>query len=295
MSYQVSIIVVTYHSSQEIAACLRSIAEQEGVALELILWDNASADGTYKAIDRFFSTTSLKVPNTTLVRHSDNIGYPRAVNQAARLAKGKYLFLLNPDAKFTQKTDLAQLVAFAERHPAMGVLGPKVLNPAGKESKPRDAYPNQRVVGFDDRGLAGKIAWLIGAALLIPRAVFEQEKGFDEETFLYGDEPDFCLRLRQKGYHILQEASVFVEHIGGASADTLLSYDKKRLKTKARYQFCQRYYDPVRVNALIGRDYRRAQRRYQVTSILSAIFPGLRKKLPGYAAVRDVAAEYLKV
>jgi len=293
MTYQVSIVVVTHQSSQQIEHCLRSIGEQRGISIQLILWDNASTDGTCKAIDRFFSTTNLVMPNTTLVGHSENIGYPRAINQAASLAKGKYLFFFNPDAAFTQKTDLAQLVACAEAHPHMGVLGPKMLSPEGKESKPRDQYPNQAFVGFDDSGLAGKIAWLIGAALLIPKAVFEQEKGFDEESFLYGDEPDFCLRVRRKGWVVLQDPTVVVEHVGGASTDAWPSYDKKVLKTKARYQFCQRYYDPVKVKELMVRDYQRANKRYRMTRLLSVLLPSLKQKLPAYAAVRDVAAEYL--
>ena len=113
--YPVSIIIVTHFSRHEIAACLHSICEQTGVAFELIIWDNASKDETCKEIERFLKSSSLPIPNITLVRNSEHQDFSLAINQAIKLAKGNYVLPLKTNELFKDSSELANLVAHTEQ------------------------------------------------------------------------------------------------------------------------------------------------------------------------------------
>ena len=241
----VSIIIITYNSTKDISACLQSILDQQSVAVELIIIDNHSSDMTSKVITDFFMQlpkpiNSTNFPNTTMIQNQENLGFSKAVNQAAKLARGEFIYLFNPDAKFSTPTDMANLIAYAQKNSKLGLVGSKVVGLDGVESKPQYSYPNERFVSFDSSELPGKLAWVIGASMLILTKVFIEIGGLEEDSFLYIEDIDLCLRLRQKDLEIGYCPEVVVQHIGSASADQLPSYDKKVLKTKARYLFCKK-------------------------------------------------------
>lgn len=294
---QVSIVIVTYNSSRDIVACLQSVIAQQGIHSEIIIIDNNSNDGTIKVISDFLmqlpKQTGRKIPNITISQNHHNIGFARAVNQAAAFARSDYIYFLNPDAKLLSATDLAALLNHFKSNAQLGLLGSKVVDSNGVESKPQCQYPNESYVGFDVSKLPGKLAWVIGASMLIPRKLFLELNGLDEDFFLYMEDVDLCLRIRQKGFEIGYCPEVVIEHIGSASADQLPSYNKKILKTKARYLFCQKHYDQLGVKKLLIRDKRRAEKRCKIAKIFGFVISGLKKKLPGYQAVRDVADELL--
>lgn len=295
---KVSVIVVTYNSSKDISACLQSIIDQKGLGIELIIIDNNSSDATNQVISQFFmQLTNLlsdqAVPMTTVIQNQKNIGFSLAVNQAAKLAKGEYIYLLNPDAKLLKSNDLASLLRYAQENPKYGVIGSKVIDSDGVESKPQYSYPGEKSVGFDSSQLPGKLAWVIGASMLMPKVLFDQLDGLIQESFLYADDIDICLRARQAGYEVGYFPEVVVEHIGSASADQLPSYDKKVLKTKAKYLFCQKHYTQAQFKQLLQRDKARAEKRCRTAAIFGLLMPSLKKKLPVYQAVRDVAGELL--
>ena len=92
--------------------------------LEVIVVDNASTDGAAEMVARAF-------PRVVLVRNADNVGFARANNQAARLARGRYLFFLNNDTVVPPGA-LRRLVEYARAHPEIGLLGPRMRDRRGR-------------------------------------------------------------------------------------------------------------------------------------------------------------------
>ena len=214
-----SIIIVTHNSAKDISACLQSVISQQAVNMEVIIIDNASCDQTRQIINRFFmqKVNGATLPTVTVLDNDKNVGFGQAVNKAVNYARGDYIYLLNPDAKFLTSHDLSILLQNAVNYPSLGALGSKVVNANDEESKPQYAYPNQKQVNFDSSKLPGKVAWVLGASMLIPKMVFDTVNGFDEHYFLYAEEVDLCLRIRQQGFEVAHLSQVVVFHLGGTS------------------------------------------------------------------------------
>ena len=278
----VDIIIVTYFSSKDIRACLESVMMQT-VFSECHVWivDNASQDDTLDICK------TLVAANVSLIALKENIGFGCAVNNAAQHVKSDFIYLLNPDALLKTPHDLERLIAFAHAHPSAGVIGSRVLEPSGKETKPRRYYPQERKMPTSLGKLPGELAWVIGASFLLRAEVFNQVKGFDSDFFLYGEEVDLCLRIRKHGFEIAFDGDVVVEHIGSASANQLPSYQKKMLKTKGLYLFLQKHYPLNEVKALVKQDARRALIRYWLNYFFSP------RKANMYRAERDSAKQFL--
>src|SRR5688572_16305853 len=116
----VSIIIVNYNTASLIPDCINSILQQQGVQCEIIVVDNASQDNSAEVLQ------SLGNPIIPIL-NKDNLGFGKANNQAARQAKGRYVFLLNPDASLQSPDGLRGLIAFMETNPNYGLVGPKII------------------------------------------------------------------------------------------------------------------------------------------------------------------------
>src|SRR5438309_11123250 len=103
----VSIIVVNYNTLGLLRDCLASLMRTEGKACEVIVVDNASADGSAAMVEKEFSAVRL-------VRNQQNVGFAKANNQGMKLAKGKYLLLLNSDT-IARPGALDAMSAFLDR------------------------------------------------------------------------------------------------------------------------------------------------------------------------------------
>ena len=198
----VSVCVANWNCVEYLRACLASLLHQpQGVTVEVVVADNASADGAPEMVAREF-------PEVTLIRNAENAGFAKASNQAAAAASGRYLFFLNNDTVVPEMT-LERLVAFADAHPHYGMIGPRLRDGKGKlqisyRRKPtiramlhrasvirwtglfRRAYDEYRREGFEPDGVR-RVDVLMGAAVLMPRAVYEQCGGWDE-GFVFGVE-----------------------------------------------------------------------------------------------------------
>ena len=132
-----SVIVVNWNTREYLAECLASIVADDGVSLagegvaarpgqisaEVIVVDNASDDDSAAMVaDRF--------PQVSLIENSRNVGFALANNQAIAHARGRVLFLLNPDA-YVLPGALTALVRFLDKHEQAAAVGPNVLNPDG--------------------------------------------------------------------------------------------------------------------------------------------------------------------
>src|SRR5205085_3445579 len=105
--------------------CLRSLRSRlQKAQLEIIVVDNASTDGAPEMVATHF-------PRVTLIRNRENVGFARANNQAAAVARGRYLFFLNNDTVVPPGA-LRELLDYAETHPEAGVVGPRLCDGRGR-------------------------------------------------------------------------------------------------------------------------------------------------------------------
>jgi GT2 family glycosyltransferase len=258
----VSVVIVTYNSAPSVAECLASVQMQQDVEREIVVIDNASSDQTLRIV-RSSQT------NPVLIENGENVGFGPACNQGFAASKGRYIYFLNPDAQLIGSNALARLCRALSEHKTWGMAGSRVESTAGEWKPPATAYPDQSHVRKDFSGLPGTIAWVVGASMIVRREVYEELGGFDPAFFLYSEETDFCLRLRQRGYEIglVQEAAV--RHAGGASESGRDPYDVWTRRSKGLHLFWQKHYPRADVIRLLRRNRLRAGFRMLVNGWLA--------------------------
>lgn len=243
----VSIILVNYNGAQVVIDCLHSIQKMlHEVPYEIIVVDNASVDQSVDLI-------AEKFPTVNLIRQSENRGFGAGNNVGAKVATGKYLFLLNTDTLLTCDV-LPHLVEVIESDPAIGIVAPKLLNSDGtlqistarsislwgeyQDLKQKINYqnPQHQTRIAQQFSMMQEVDIVIGAALLIRRSLFEELGGFDETFFMYLEESDLCRRAQMKGWKIIYTPAVELIHLGGYSVNKTV--DRLRLE----YRRSQIYY-----------------------------------------------------
>ena len=213
-----SVCVIAYNSGPTLRTCLEHLGAQTWRDFEAIVIDNASPDPGDAAI-------AAEFPWVRLVRNDTNLGFTGAGNQGARLARGRWYVLLNPDA-FAEPDWLAELAAAAERHPKVGSFtsvqlaqdAPGMLDGLGDVMSIfgipyRGGYLNP------DTGQAreGEVFSPCGAAMMIERDLFQSVGGFDEAFFCYGEDVDLGYRLQLANEPTLLVPDAVVRHVGSAS------------------------------------------------------------------------------
>jgi GT2 family glycosyltransferase len=229
-----SILIVNYNAATVLGNCLTSLpAGLGGLSAETIVVDNASTDNSVAMLRAQFPTVQLQA-------NTQNVGFAAANNQAAAAARGDYLLLLNPDT-VVQPGALETLVRYAETHPTLGTLGPRLLNADGTPQRScwrgfpglrmalSDALylwklpglPLARATEYQPAELAQPrvVDHLLGAALLIPRTLWRQLGGFDATFFLFFEETDWCFRAEQHDRPSLFLPTAVIVHLGQHSMD----------------------------------------------------------------------------
>jgi GT2 family glycosyltransferase len=188
-------------------------------------------------------------PSVRLIRNRDNIGFGAANNQAMRVANGSWFLLLNSDAKLVDGS-VAELFGAVRETSDIGVAACRLLLPDGRVQGSTYPFPSLRLILFEGLGLyklvpkrapeillrgywdhasERDVDWVIGAFMLLPREVFEQTGGFDERLFLYGEDREWCYRIRRRGWRIRFYPSATVAHARHASADIGLGDERQAL------------------------------------------------------------------
>jgi len=176
----------------------------------------------------------------------------------------------------------------------VGLLAPRLLDLEGREQPPYAEYPRQRhALRFD---LPGALAWVLGAAMLVRRELFEAIGGFDEGFFLYGEDADLCLRIRRAGFEIAHAPEVTVRHVGGTSEAAATAHAKWTRKQQGLHRFFELHYPPEAVRRIARRDL--AQAGYRRLLLGSKLALGLasaedRAKLERYRAISETSRALL--
>jgi len=241
----VSIIIVNYNTRQLTLDCLASVyASQTSYQYEIIVVDNASRDDSVGAIQHAY-------PNVRMIANSANTGFAVANNQGMDIAGGRYILLLNSDT-VVQPDTLHTMVYFMDRHPEMGASGCKVILPDGSLDKAcKRGFPtpsasfyyafglsrifpdrpkfNQYQLGHLSPDDEYPVDCLVGAFMLVRRETIEQIGGLDETFFMYGEDIDWCYRIKEAGWGIYYYPRTYIVHYKGGSA--------RRKPLKITYEF----------------------------------------------------------
>ncbi len=266
----VSIIVVTYNTADQIGRCLDSIAAAACCPQEVIVVDNASTDDGAALIGKNY-------PSVRLMVNTINRGFAAANNQALAVCRGDFILFLNPDTE-VQPEALRRMMAYMENHPHIGLAGPKIVNPDGTlQESVSHRYPGQKRSGDELQGLKGTIACVLGAAMIARRECLTVVGGFDEDFFLYGEDQDLCLRLRKAGCEIGYIDEAIIMHLGGQSERETPTAELWRKKTRAEYLFYRKHYCPETIACISRGELLKARFRIAMLNITGR-FPGCRQK-----------------
>jgi hypothetical protein len=233
----ISVIIVNYNTADLIGTCLDSVLRQQCVAIQIFVVDNASFDDGVAIVKK-------RYPRVSLIANETNLGFSAANNQVLPFCRGRYLFFLNPDTEVFDDA-FRRTVDFMDQNPDIGICGIDIRNPDGtRQQSINMLYPGQRHGGVRFNGLPGEIAWVVGAGMVIRASLMRELGGFDERFFLYGEEVDLCLRIRQAGYLIGYCRDAGMLHWGGMSERREIPRSVWGKKFAAEIRFFQKHYPP---------------------------------------------------
>jgi len=208
----VSVIIVSYNSANYIRECLNSILRLTKQPVEIIVFDNASSDGTQDIIREEY-------PEVKLIESAANVGFAAANNRAAKLASGKYLAFLNPDT-VVERDWLEPLLKALESQSDIGAVTPMLV--LGSDPDRINACGNDvhfsgltycRDFGVPRyEGEPFEVAAVSGAAFMLQKDLFWALGGFEEYFFIYYEDTDLCFRLRLIGFRCVLVPNSKVRH-----------------------------------------------------------------------------------
>ena len=268
---KVSIIIPVYNQVHYTYACLVSILENTGeFDYEIIIADDVSTDAT-KEIDKF-------VTGLVIARNESNQGFLKNCNNAAKKARGEYIFFLNNDTT-VQKDWLPPLIRLLESDKSIGMVGSKLIYPDGRLQEAggiiwsdgsgwnygRCDDPNKPEYNY-----VRDVDYISGAAIMLSRKLWEDIGGFDERYApAYCEDSDLAFEVRKCGLRVVYQPLSVVTHFEGVSNGTdvngtgLKRYqveNNKKLQEKWSEEF-KNQYDNVGVpNAFRARERSRGKK-----------------------------------
>lgn len=233
---EASVIIVSFNTRDVLRRCLQSLYAAIGRrAIEVIVVENASRDASADMVEREF-------PQAQLVRSATNLGFAAANNVGFKLARGRYVILLNPDAE-VEADAFAGAIARMDASPHVGMAGgrlvdrhgedqpsarrfPSILNEVLVISGLAARFPRSRLFGRFDRtwadpGQAASVDWVPGAFAIMRHDALRAVGPFDERFFLYYEEVDLCRRFKAAGWQVWYWPDIVIRHLGGESSKTV--------------------------------------------------------------------------
>ena len=232
MIRKVSVLIVSYNVKEYVDHAIDSLMQSSIDNIEIVVIDNHSFDGTVDHIKKSY-------PNVNVIPNKENVGFGKAVNQAANVANGDYFLILNPDT-VVQENTIDILLKYLEQNDKVGMVGPKILNSDGtlqaacKRSFPTLKVAVPKLLGLDK--LFPKSKWagkynlsyldpdqispvdaISGSCMFIRKELFQELNGFDEHFFMFGEDLDICFRIWQSGNEVHYVPKTQIVHYQGES------------------------------------------------------------------------------
>ncbi|RJR24535.1 glycosyltransferase family 2 protein [Candidatus Microgenomates bacterium] len=254
---KLSIIIVNWNTRELLRKCLESVisdqlsaisyqrsvisknkkpvTDNQSLITEIIVVDNGSTDGSVEYLRELIDnslTADHRSPITLrLIENKENLGFSKGNNIALRQAQGEYIMLLNSDT-IVKEGAIQKLVEYLDNNPEVDIVGPKLLNKDGTLQANCGRFPNLDVafvmlfkehLGGSEYvrcspESSGPVDWLMGAAFVARKKVFDKVGGLDETIFMYMEEVEWFYRAKKAGFkaYFLKEAEII--HLGRGSA-----------------------------------------------------------------------------
>ncbi len=262
-----SIIIVSYNTKDILQECLTSLFTNtpKKYTSEVIVVDNNSKDDSIKMVQQEF-------PQVLLFENKENFGFSKANNIGVKKAKGRYVLFLNSDTVVYDHT-IETMIAFMDDHQDAGAatcrveLSNRKLDDAAHRGFPTPwnafchfsglakIFPKSRIfagysLGWKDVSKIHEIDACAGAFMMVQRKAGEKVGWWDEDFFWYGDDLDFCYRLKEKGWKIYFVPTVSILHYKGVSGGiksisehlTTANEETRKKATKARFEAMKIFY-----------------------------------------------------
>jgi GT2 family glycosyltransferase len=260
----VSVIMVSYSTRDLTIRAVKALGHAAtSVPFEIVVVDNASTDDSADAIE-------AAVPGARVLRLRENIGFGRAVNAGADVARGDWLLLLNPDTEPVGDL-LAAFLAAAHSPHGQGMYVGRTLRADGTDDGKSihglpslwstacfalgasTAFPgsqrlNPAALPGVDRTVASFVPAVSGCALFIERSLFAKLEGFRPDYFMYSEDIDLSARAAALGVRPLLVPDAKVVHVGGASST---SGGKRVMVLRGQTTYFRLHWSPAR--AFVGR------------------------------------------
>lgn len=248
----ISIVVVNYKTLDITLNTLHSVVElTKGTPYELIVVDNASGVQEFTALKAACDAFRVQGVNIQLICNETNLGFGRANNQGFALAKGEFIALLNSDTQLTTDT-FAKAIVYLAENPKVGAVGSRLVTPDGKlDQGCKRGFPSPKAslhyflkvhkwmrrpemdlykLSYLDEFKSHSVDVISGAIMILPKAVIDRVGMFDERFFMYGEDIDWCYRIKEAGFDIVYNPDLGdVVHYKGASG--------KKRKFRTLYNF----------------------------------------------------------
>lgn len=236
-----SIIITSFNTKSLLTSCIKSIKKNtSGIDYEIIVIDNASADGSAQA---------AKGLGANIIVNNNNPGFAKANNQGTKVSKGEYVLFLNSDTEVKSNV-LGEMVSYMRKNPKVGVSSSALNNKDGslqatggffptlprvfswmtiqdfplvdKFIKPFHPYHSKSFFGKGGNFYSSQkeLDWVTGAFLMTKKEILENVGGWDETFFMYVEEVDLCFRIKSAGYQVLYLPKWSITHLGGGSSKT---------------------------------------------------------------------------
>lgn len=224
---KISIVIVEYNSLDELHRCAESLQKSFSRDVELI----ASSNSCYTKEKQ--DEARAKFPQFKWIFNEKNGGFAYAMNHGLKLATGDYLIIANPDCVFIDKLD--SMVDFLHEHSEVGAIAPQIIDVNGQIQDSCRQYVSvqsfilrnlKRIItrkevildSHMDYSQIQTVDWIIGAFIMVPRAVYESTMGLSDDYFMYAEDMDWCTRIRLDGWEIVYYPKVKIQYKGTRSA-----------------------------------------------------------------------------
>lgn len=265
-----SIIIVNYNTVNELSECIKSIrTHTSDVKYEIVVVDNNSEDGSKEMLKS--DLTDIKK-----IFLSFNSGFSFANNYAMDRSHTEYVLLLNPDT-FLIENSLKVMIDFLIKNPAVGAVGPVLEDSEGNLQLSMSRFPELKQQLLDAlylqsamkryaltknqrESIASKVPfevdWVSGGCIMVRKSIYNEIGGLDEQFHLFGEDVDWCLRIKKAGWNIFCLPNTKVIHIGGASTNNNY-YTLVSSRFRSKYIFAKKHFNKlefftVRIITLFG-------------------------------------------